>query len=75
MADSCVCSDEKLLAAASCYGLGYRVQLWGMALAPTPAKARVFVSVGVPLPGVRYYAPPLYYPYAYPIGIVPVVSL
>jgi hypothetical protein len=37
-----------------------------MALAPTSAQARVFVSVGVPLPGVGYYAPPPYYPYAYP---------
>ena len=37
-----------------------------IALVPTPAKARVFVSIGVPLPGVGYYAPPPYYPYAYP---------
>ena len=35
-------------------------------LGSTPAQARVFVSVGVPLPGVGYYAPAPYYPYAYP---------
>jgi hypothetical protein len=38
----------------------------GMALSAAPAKARVFVGLGVPLPGVGYYAPPPYYPYAYP---------
>jgi hypothetical protein len=37
-------------------------------LRSTPAEARVFVGVGIPLPGVGYYAPYYsygYYPYGY----------
>ena len=42
------------------------MSLGAITLAATPAQARVFVSVGVPLPGWGYYAPAPYYPYAYP---------
>ena len=34
-------------------------------LPSTSAQARVFVGVGIPLPGVGYYAPAPYYPYGY----------
>jgi hypothetical protein len=36
-----------------------------MTLRSTPADARVFVSVGIPFPGVGYYAPAPYYGYGY----------
>jgi len=36
-----------------------------MTLRSTPAEARVFVGVGIPFPGVGYYAPAPYYPYGY----------
>jgi hypothetical protein len=39
--------------------------LGAVTLKPTPSEARVFVGVGVPLPGFGYYAPAPYYPYGY----------
>jgi hypothetical protein len=36
-----------------------------MTLPSVPAEARVFVGVGVPLPGWGYYPPSPYYPYGY----------
>ena len=41
------------------------VGLGAMTLPSAPAQARVFVSVGIPFPGVGYYAPAPYYPYGY----------
>ncbi len=41
------------------------VSLGAMTFASTPAEARVFVGVGVPVPGWGYHAPAPYYPYAY----------
>ena len=39
--------------------------LGAVTLRPVPAEARVFVGVGIPFPGVGYYAPAPYYPYGY----------
>ena len=36
-----------------------------MTLRSTSVEARVFVGVGIPLPGWGYYAPAPYYPYGY----------
>ncbi len=33
-----------------------------MGLAGNPAHARVFIGIGVPFYGPRYYPPPIYYP-------------
>jgi hypothetical protein len=41
------------------------LSLGTMTLRSTPAEARVFVGVGIPLPGWGYYAPAPYYPYRY----------
>jgi len=41
------------------------VTLGTMTLRSTPADARVFVGVGIPFPGVGYYAPAPYYGYGY----------
>ena len=48
------------------------LSLGALTVASVPAKARVFVSIGVPLPGVWGYYPPApyygYYPYyRYPV--------
>ena len=41
------------------------VGLGAMTLPSAPAQARVFVGIGIPFPGVGYYAPAPYYPYGY----------
>ena len=41
------------------------LSLGAISLASTPVQARVFVSVGIPFPGVGYYAAAPYYPYGY----------
>ncbi|MBV8121093.1 MAG: hypothetical protein JO081_14290 [Alphaproteobacteria bacterium] len=41
------------------------VGLGAMTLPSTPAQARVYVGIGIPFPGVGYYAPAPYYPYGY----------
>jgi hypothetical protein len=45
------------------------LSLGTMTLRLTSAEARVFVDVGIPLPGWGYYAPAPYYPYR-PMDIV-----
>jgi len=45
--------------------LGTVLTLGAVTLQSTPAEARVFVGIGIPFPGVGYYAPAPYYPYGY----------
>lgn len=39
--------------------------LGAVTLRSTPAEARVFFGIGIPFPGVGYYAPAPYYSYGY----------